>query len=150
MVSAIHRMVHLGDSIRAAVAYVNGHSSRRKSKTKHVLTRSTVDRVFQSLPAHLRHPDTCSEAGLLDFIQQQQCESRAGQQHGSSLLTTLEEDILVEYIQFRHNSNASIGSEVIKAAAFRLLAKRDPPVQHTGTDSSHSALSGDCETEDEE
>ena len=139
MVSAIHRRVHLGESVRQAVAYVNGHDAT----ATHALTRSTLDRVFHTLPPHLLHPATCTEAALVDFIHDQQCETRTVPGGGTSLLTVLEEGLLVDYIQFRHSSNTSIGAEVIKAAAIRLLAKRKPPVQPTSTLSSHTVVDRD-------
>jgi hypothetical protein len=144
MVAGLHHMVHIAHGPRAAARFVN---NRHRKIGKHKLTKSTVDRVYQLLPPHMRlfRSTACTEPALIDFVQQRQSQSRASQPRGSSLLTALEEDLLVEYIQFRHNSNSSIGSEVIKAAALRLLAKRDPPVQYTGTHSMKHSDCGDCE-----
>jgi hypothetical protein len=117
MAAAIWRMVHYEEGARTALKFVNGHSD---SLSPHLLSRTAVQRVWQTLPPPLRHPDTCTQPAVLDFIQQQQEASRAAQQNGLTLLTKLEEDVLVDFVQFRHSSNASIGAEVIKGAAHRV------------------------------
>jgi hypothetical protein len=98
-------------------------------------TRSTVHRIYSSLPPHLQHHSTCTEAALIDFLQQQQSASIAASttMRAPSLLTALEEDLLVEYCARAHANNASIGADVIKAQAIRMLKMRDSPVQHDGT-----------------
>ena len=135
MVAALYRMVQMDVGVRDAVAHVNGHCDHILPYS--VLTRSTVHRVYSSLPPHLQHHSTCTEAALIDFLQQQQSASRAAStaMRAPSLLTALEEDILVEYSARAHSNNASIGADVIKAQAIRMLRMRDPPVEHDGTSS---------------
>jgi hypothetical protein len=144
MVAALHRMVQLGDPVRSAVQFVNGQSH---SVQPHLLSRSAVHRMHQSLPPHLLHPETSTEAALLDFVQQLQSDSRAAQQDGPTLLTALEESVLVEYVQWRHDSNASVGAEIIKAAALRLMARRS--IEYTGAMPQHGIPQRERETETE-
>lgn len=66
IVAGLRRMVAFGDSERAAVAHVNSHT---QPDDQHALSSSSLKRMYNALPACLRHPATSSEGQLLEHVQ---------------------------------------------------------------------------------
>lgn len=95
-VAALRRVIHWGESFRDATAYVNAQSGRLSDES--IVTRSSLHRLHQSLPVHLRDPLLATEGALLAFIQERQSEQRAALSSGHALLTDLEEELLVQWL----------------------------------------------------
>ena len=121
MVAGLHRKVAHGDSDREAVAYVN---SLTRPDDPHTLTRSSLQRMYGSLPASLRHPATSSEGQLLEPIHTYQTAKRQQQITGLTLLTAVEEALLVDWIVRQYNMNAPATPEEVRDRARSLMAER--------------------------
>jgi hypothetical protein len=121
IVAGLHRMVAFGDSERVAVAHVN---SLTQPDDQHTLSRSSLKRMYNTLPASLRHPATSSEGQLLEHIQTYQTERRQQQNKGHTLLTAVEEALLVDWIVRQYNMNAPATPEEVKGRARKLIAER--------------------------
>jgi hypothetical protein len=129
MVAALHRMIHLGEGVRAAATHVNALSSTVKP---HVIHRSSLHRTWRRLPAELRCPTTSTDAALLDFLHRDQCVRKAGMGSGPSLLTAVEEELLVQWMQRELNMNAPITPEEAKDQA-RLIIQQRTGEEYTGS-----------------
>ena len=105
MSAALHRMVQLGDSVRAALTHVNDLSS---SYQPHIPSRSSLHRMYTSLPPALRHPSTSSEGQLLQHIHSVQSDQRAERTDGQTMLTAVEEELLVQWIVREYNMNLPV------------------------------------------
>jgi hypothetical protein len=125
-IAGLQRVIQKFDSLRDACTWVNKHS---RVGTPHVLTKSTLQRLHRSLPPHLLSPYTSSsntEVEIMDFIQQQQTEQRQNRAASHSLLTDLEDDLLVQWIQARGNMNlCPEKEEIIDHARLILLRSRN-------------------------
>jgi hypothetical protein len=95
-VLALRRVIMWGDSLRQAAEYVNAQSGTLSKD--HVITRTTLSRVYNSLPAQLQSPLHASEGALLNFLQQHQSDQRAILSGSLSLLTQLEEELLAQWL----------------------------------------------------
>lgn len=121
MAAGLHRKVAHGDSDREAVEHVN---SRTLSNDTHCLTRSSLQRMFATLPASLRHPTTSSEGQLLEHVHTHQLEQRQQQNSGLTLLSAVEEALLVDWIVRQYNMNAPASPEEVKDRARGLIGER--------------------------
>lgn len=121
IVAGLHRVVAFGDSDRAAVAHVNSHNLH---DDEHVLSRSALKRMYNTLPASLRHPSTSSEGQLLEHVQTYQSAHREQQNSGLTLLTAVEEALLVDWVVRQYNMNVPATPEEVKDRARRLVAER--------------------------
>ena len=147
MLSALYWMTHLGYGARHAVMQVN-HNSRSTAippTPPQLLSRSTVHRTFQSLPAELRHPDSCSVAGLLEFMEEQHGSLRVGQQLGTSQLTEEEVDEMARAIQLGLDRGFVIATSTFRELAALLLAGRlnQPAEAAAATAAAAAAAAGD-------
>lgn len=113
---------HMGDaSFGRHPVHVNAKSG---SVASHLLHRSSVQRMYKKLPPELRHSPSSNEVLLLDFIQQDQATQRAKQMNGSTLLTAVEEELMVLWMQRELNMNAPITPEEAKDHARTIIAAR--------------------------
>ena len=65
MAAGLHRKVAHAESDRVAVEWVNSHTP---PDSTHALTRSSLQRMYKTLPDTLRHPATSNEGLLLEHI----------------------------------------------------------------------------------
>ena len=100
MVSALHRQVAFAGSDREAVQRVN---CRTPPHLPHSLSRTSLRRMWDTLPPPLRDPDTSSETLLLEHIHTYQSAQRQQQNSGLALLSAVEEALLVEWIVRQYN-----------------------------------------------
>ena len=121
MAAALHRMVQLGESTRAAVIYINELSIDYKP---HILSRSSLQRMYATLPPSLRHPSTSSEGQLLQHIHTVQGERQTERTGVQSLLTAVEEELLVQWIVREYNMNAPVTKWELKVRAKELYRLR--------------------------
>jgi hypothetical protein len=129
MVAALHRIIHLGEGRRTAALRVNAMSTTIQPHTIHA---SSVGRMYRRLPPDLRSPITSTEARLLEFLHTDQSQRREEMGSGPSLLTSVEEELLVQWMQREVNMNAPITSEEAKDQA-RLIIKGRTGVEYTGS-----------------
>jgi hypothetical protein len=122
-------MIHLGEGKKAAALHVNAMSIHIQSHTIHA---SSVGRMYQRLPLLLRCPVTSTDARLLDFLHRTQTEQRQSTARGASLLTSVEEELLVQWMQREVNMNAPITPEEAKDQA-RLIIKQRTGQEYTGS-----------------
>ena len=102
MAAGLHRIVSLGSSHRAAVNYVNELSS---AFGPHVLSKVSLKRMDDSLPAPLRHPGTSSEGQLLLHIHVLQSKRRVDHTEGILLLTAVDGAVDSSRVQHELASN---------------------------------------------
>ena len=121
MASALHRQVFFGASGREAVTWVN---SRTPPDVTHCLTRSSLQRVYKTLPPSLLHPATSSEGQLLEHVHTLQSAQRAQSTTGQTLLTVVEEALLVDWVVLQSNLNAPASPEEIRGRARGLIQQR--------------------------
>lgn len=121
MASGLHRMVEHDSSARAAVKWVN---ARTPAEDTHVLSRSSLQRMYATLPQSLRHPATSSEGQLLEHVHVYQTARRQQQNAGLTLLTAVEESLLVDWIVRQSNLNVPASPWEVKDRAGRLIAER--------------------------
>jgi outer membrane biosynthesis protein TonB len=129
MVAALHRIIHLGEGFRQAAEHVNALSATFKPHTIH---RSSVHRTWQRLPDELRCPSTSTEARLLEFLHTDQSQRKEDMGSGPSLLTSVEEELFVQWMQREVNMNAPITPEEAKDQA-RLIMQQRTGVVYTGS-----------------
>jgi hypothetical protein len=129
MVAALHRMIHLGEGRRAAALHVNAMSI---TVQPHAIHASSVGRMYRRLPLDLRCSTTSTDARLLDFLHSTQTEQRQGTAQGASLLTLVEEELLVQWMQREANMNAPITPEEAKDQA-RLIIKQRTGEEYSGS-----------------
>ena len=72
-------------------------NSQTPPEQPHVLSRTSLRRMYGSLHASLRHPATFSEGQLLDHIHSYQATQRQQQNTGHTLLTAVEEALLIDW-----------------------------------------------------
>jgi hypothetical protein len=95
-ITALLRIILWGDSLQKAVDYANDHSG---GLTKiNLLNKPTLHRLHHLLPEQLRSPLHATEATLLAFLQEHQAQRRANYSQTQSLLTQLEEELLVQWL----------------------------------------------------
>jgi hypothetical protein len=129
LTSALHRVIELGDSIRGAASWVNAQAANVK---RHRVTRTTLHRLYTSLPETLRTAHTSSEVLLLDHLQQLHSSQRQQLSCSLSLLTPLEDEMLAQWVQQRCNMFQSPGpDEVIDHA--RMILKNERDIDQPGT-----------------
>lgn len=121
MAAALHRMVQFKATVRGAVEFVNELSDDYKP---HVLSRSSLHDMYTSLPAPLRHPATSSEGQLLQHIHCLQAGQRVGRTVGQTMLTAVEEELLVQWIVREYNMNLPVTKWELKARARELYRER--------------------------
>jgi len=129
MIAALHRMIHLDEGVRTAAAHVNALSI---TVQPHCLHRSSLHRTWQRLPPELRCPSTSTEALLLDFLHADQSHRKKGMASGSTLLTSVEEELLVQWMQREVNMNAPVTAEEVKEQARAISHQRRGEV-YTGS-----------------
>jgi hypothetical protein len=93
---ALRRVILCGSSYRTACEYVNAQSGALGKD--HVITKTTLSRLYHSLPDALRSPLHASEGALLNFLQEQQSAQRANLSRSQSLLTQLEEELFAQWL----------------------------------------------------
>jgi hypothetical protein len=113
LVTALLLHIRSDVSLRAACDIVN----RETSKKKGGVSKSSLQRLYQSLPASLREADNTNEASVLDFIQQQQEQQRVGISQGLSLLTLVEEELIVQWVGAMWEINWPVTRSAIKDRA---------------------------------
>ena len=121
MAAGLHRKVAHGDSDRMAVEWVNSHTPPHSARA---LTRNSLQRMYATLPASLRHPATSSEGQLLEHIHSYQSAQRERQNSGLSLLTSVEEALLVDWIVRQYNMNAPASPDEVRSRARELIEQR--------------------------
>ena len=121
MAAGLHRMVAHGAREQEAVDYVNDLTPPGDT---HVLSRSSLRRMFVTLPPSLLHPDTSSEGQLLEHVQTHQSAQRQQKSAGLSLLTAVEEALLVDWVVRQYNMNAPASPEEVKDRARSLVQER--------------------------
>ena len=129
MVTALHRMIQLGEGKRAAALHVNALSTTIEPHTIHA---SSVQRMKGRLPPHLLSPLSSTEALLLEFIQFDQCRSRREMGNGSTLLSQVAEELLVQWMQREYNRNAPVTAEEAKVQA-RIILKDGTGEEYRGS-----------------
>jgi hypothetical protein len=129
MVAALHRIIHLGEGFSAAATHVNALSMTVKPHSIHY---SSVRRTWRRLPELLRCSSVSTEALLLEFLHTDQSQRKADRSSGSTLLTSVEEELLVQWMQREVNMNAPITPEEAKDQA-RLILKQRTGKEHTGS-----------------
>ena len=122
MAAALHRMVEHTASERAAVRWANTHTP---AEDTHVLTKSSLHRMFATLPRSLCHPDTSSEGQLLEHVHVYQASQRQQQNSGLTLLTAVEEALLVDWIVRQSNMNAPASPWEVKDRAWEADNRAD-------------------------
>ena len=122
-------MIHLGEGVRAAAAHVNALSTTIKP---HVIHYSSVYRTWKRLPEALRCPSTSTEALLLDFLHADQSNRKGDMASGSTVLTSVEEELFVQWMQREVNMNAPITPEEAKEQA-RLIIEQRTGAVYTGS-----------------
>ena len=121
MAAGLHRKIAHADSDRSAVEWVNSHTP---PDSVHVLTRSSLQRMFKTLPDELRHPSTSSEGLLLEHIHTYQTAQRDQQNSGHTLLTAVEESLSVDWIVRQYNMNAPASPDEVRSRARGLIEQR--------------------------
>lgn len=121
MAAGLHRKVAHADSDRSAVEWVNSHTP---PDSAHALTRSSLQRMYKTLPDELRHPSTSSEGLLLEHIHTYQTAQRDQQNSGHTLLTAVEESLLVDWIVRQYNMNAPASPDEVRSRARGLIEQR--------------------------
>lgn len=121
MAAGLHRKVAHADSDRMAVEWVNSHTP---AESTHKLTRSSLQRMYNTLPDELRHPGTSNEGLLLEHIHAYQTAQRDQQSSGHTLLTAVEEGLLIDWIVRQYNMNAPASPEEIRERARSLIEQR--------------------------
>ena len=121
MASGLHRIITGEDKPRPAVAWVNANTPAGDT---HRLSRSSLLRMYATLPPSLQHPETSSEGQLLQHIHTQQAAARQQQHTGQTLLTAVEESLLVDWIVRQANMNAPASPEEVKQRAQQLIEQR--------------------------
>jgi hypothetical protein len=129
MVAALHRMIHLGEGRRTAALHVNAMSITIQPHTIH---HSSVGRMYRRLPPDLRCPITSTDARLLDFLHSDQCQRKEDMGTGPSLLTSVEEELLVQWMQREVNMNSPITQEEAKDQV-RLIIQQRTGEEYTGS-----------------
>jgi hypothetical protein len=121
--AGLRRKIQHGESLREACAWANRHSP---DATLHRLSKSTLADLYWSLPAHLLVPsagDDFNEVPIIDFLQEKQSEQRAELGHSLSLLTDVEDTMLVQWVQQRGNMNLCPERGEIISAALNIMEK---------------------------
>lgn len=121
MAAALHRKVQLGETHRAVLSYINELSNSYKP---HVLSLTALHRMYTSLPPSLRHPGTSSEGQLLQHIHSVQAAQRAERTEGQTMLTAVEEELLVQWTVREYNMNLPVTKLELKARARELYQQR--------------------------
>jgi hypothetical protein len=121
MAAGLHHMIHHQSSDRAAADYVNRHSIHL---LPHVLTRSSLLRMYGTLPDSLTAVDTASEALLLQHIHTVQAERQEKRVEGHAMLTCVEEELLVQWVVREYNMNLPATQTELIAKAQRLFMER--------------------------
>jgi hypothetical protein len=88
--------------------------------------------MYRRLPPELRCPITSTDARLLGFLHSDQSQRRKDMVTGSTLLTPVEEELLVQWMQKEVNMNAPITPEEAKDQA-RLIIKQRAGEEYTGS-----------------
>ena len=101
-----------------AVEWVNSHTP---PDSTHALTRSSLQRMYKTLPDTLRHPATSNEGLLLEHIHTYQTVQRDQQSSGHTLLTAVEEALLVDWIVRQYNMNAPASPDWVRTRARSLI-----------------------------
>ena len=121
MAAGLYCMIAQNDKPGQAVRWVNAH---RLPGETHKLSRSSLLRMFATVPQSLRHPATSSEGQLLEHVHSYQSAQRKVQNLGKSLLTIVEEELLVDWIVRQCNMNAPASPEEVKDRARGLVEQR--------------------------
>ena len=121
MAAGLHYMVRHGGKGQQAVNWVN---SNTPVEDTHRLSRGTLLRMYDTLPPLLQHPKTSSQGLLLQHIHTHQAAMREEQYAGQTLLTAVEEALLVDWIVRQYNMNAPASPEEVKQRAQQLMEQR--------------------------
>lgn len=124
LVCGLRRKIIWGNSIRAAVAFVNAASG--KLAAERILHRSMLARFHKALPEHLRTATGATEPALLEWIQQFEEKKRAETATGHCLFTRLEEELIAQWCTVMHSINWPVGRrDVIEHARTVALRRTD-------------------------
>ena len=113
-------LLHICDAsvtLRGAAERIN----RASGKTTSAVTKSSLHRLYQSLPASLRDPAVVTEASLLEFIQLQQAQQRVSISDGLSLLTQVEEELLAQWVVAMWEINYPVTRSGLKDRALLVI-----------------------------
>lgn len=116
---ALRRVIVWEDSFRTACELVNEQSGTLAKE--HVITTTTLHRLYHSLPDTLHSPLHASEGALLNFLQEQQSAQRANLSRSQSLLTQLEEELLAQWLVEMAKINLPLDAARVIEEARRII-----------------------------
>jgi len=119
LVLALRRKIVWEESFSDACAHANA-CNPALSETNRV-SRTTLHKLYHSLPEQLRSPLHASEAALLNFIQQQQCIQRSKLKQSHQMLTQLEEELLCQWLVEMDKVNLPLSAPRIIQEARRII-----------------------------
>lgn len=121
-VCALRRVIVWEESFRAATEYANAQSGALSKEN--VVTQTSLRRLYHSVPPRLQSPLHANEGELIAFIQQQQADKRALLNSSLSLLTQLEEELIVQWLVEMGKINLPIDRIRVIAEARRVVEQQ--------------------------